>query len=68
MKDIVLETREGIRRKEGIRKKIRRRGGRGTNTGDLKSFGGQIIYFSGRETGSGKRLRRRSDRNLRLMR
>ena len=38
MKDIELEMREGIRRREGIRIKIRRRGGRGTNTGDLNFF------------------------------
>jgi len=55
LKDIALERREGRRRKEGTRKEIRRRGGRGINTG--------------RETESGKRLRRRSsDLNLRLMR
>ena len=69
MKDIALERREGRRRKEGTRKEIRRRGGRGINTGDLIIFGKSFIYFSGRETESGKRLRRRSsDLNLRLMR
>ena len=36
MKDIELEMREVRRRKDGTRRRIRRRGGRGTNTGDLE--------------------------------
>ena len=38
MKDIGLEMREVRRRKDGTRRRIRRRGGRGTNTGDHKFF------------------------------
>ena len=59
MKDIALERREGRRRKEGIRRKIRRRGGRGTNTGDLNTLGKKVsvvkLYiFQGERQRAGK--------------
>ena len=36
MKDIEVEMRQVTRKKDETRRRIRRRGGRGTNTGDLE--------------------------------
>ena len=38
LKDIELERREGRRKRDGTRRRTRRRGGRGTNTGDLNKY------------------------------
>ena len=39
MKDIEVEMRQVKRKKDETRRRIRRRGGRGTSTGDLKFCG-----------------------------